>query len=168
MYSMASKPLFLSANCNRAMATHTHTRTHYCIIFFSLSLSSVLSWLLDTKAPQGRCWPRLSGITPTSVYNTTTSAESLPQGICLAQQLCMQKSLFTDRQCITKVNNRTEINKQLDDNPACYLWKHILWFWKWKHNSIYRGFRHLSFANTLLSFLYVLKRLNIHPCKIIG
>lgn len=145
------------------MATHTHI-----IVIFFFSHSSVLSCLLDSKAPQGRCWPHLSSITPTSVYNTITSAEGLPQGICLAQQLCMQKTIFTDRQRIYTVNSLTKINKDRDDNSTCYFWTHILWCFKWKHNNIYRDLGHLLFSpKTLVSFMYNLNKLKINPWKII-
>lgn len=87
------KPLLLGTNFNRAMATDTHI---IVILFFSHS--SVLSCLLDSKAPQGRCWPHLSSITPTSVYNTITSAEGLPQGIRLAQCICVYAEEHFHRQ----------------------------------------------------------------------
>lgn len=83
----------------------TIAQTCMCTLCYSFCLSPSQ---LDSKAPQGRCWPCLSRVTPASVCNTTTSAVSLPQGIIPARELCMQKRLLKDRHSITTVRGGQE------------------------------------------------------------
>lgn len=114
-------------NCRRAMATYTDTLRHThcmqnCIIFLLFVPSR---YLLDTKAPRGRCWPCLSRITSTSVCTaTTTSAESQSQE-CAVQSVCRKKPF----QCYAPNYDSWqiwEITKGGYRTPARHLWK-----WDW-------------------------------------
>ena len=110
--------------CCTHARTHTHTHAHtltdadttHCIL--SISLFPVGSWTL--KHHRGDVDPVWA-----SVCNTTASAESLPQGICPAKQLCMQSSLFKKTATASRQLTASLLNWGRDDNPVCYLCKHI-------------------------------------------